>query len=160
MKVAIICIGDELMNGNTINSNSSWIAKKISNYCDLEIEDILTLNDDIYKIKVKISDLLKKNYKYIFVTGGLGSTHDDITKNAFKEVFNSKLILDEKYYNSLLNFFDKNKSSKFSKHLKNQAEILDCSTPIPNKSGIALGMFIQKKNINIFIMPGDVIRNT
>ena len=154
MKVAIVCIGDELMNGSTINSNSSWIAKQINSYNDLEIHDIVTLYDNLNDIQNKIKYLIDGKYRYIFITGGLGPTHDDITKEALKEVFDSKLVLQVKYYHRLQDFFKKKGSSIDLKHLKCQAEILDCSIPIPNKFGTALGMCINKGISSIFIMPG------
>ena len=82
MKVAIVSIGDELMNGFTVNSNASWIAKKINSFSRLDIAEILTLYDDVDEIENKVKKLLNNNYAFIFVTGGLGPTHDDVTKKA------------------------------------------------------------------------------
>ena len=154
MKVAIVCIGDELMNGSTINSNSSWIAKQIYSYNDLAVHDIITLHDDIDDIQNKINYLIDKKYRYIFITGGLGPTHDDITKKSLIKLFNSKLVLQSKYYSRLKFFFTQKNKSIDLRHLKSQAEILDCSAPIANKYGTALGMFIKKNKSSIFIMPG------
>tara|TARA_Y100001970_G_scaffold244301_1_gene310314 strand:+ start:305 stop:1552 length:1248 start_codon:yes stop_codon:yes gene_type:complete len=152
MNAAIVCIGDELMNGSTLNSNSAWIAREISKYYDLKIKYIETLHDDIDTIKYKLSKLLTNGCDYIFITGGLGPTHDDITKNALKFFFKSKLILEEKYYNRLISYFEKENSD--IGHLKSQAQILECSHPIPNMIGTALGMYIENENSSIFVMPG------
>ena len=154
MNVAIVAIGDELMNGSTINYNSSWIAKKISKYADLHINNISILYDNCLDIENKIKALLKEKYKYIFVTGGLGPTHDDITKKAFQNIFKCDLVFNEVYYERLINYFNKKGFSIDKDHLKSQAEILECSSPIPNRSGTALGMCIKKNNTSIFIMPG------
>ena len=139
MKVAVVSIGDELMNGFTVNSNASWIAKKINFFSGLYIAEILTLYDNVDDIENKVKDLLNDNYAFIFITGGLGPTHDDVTKKAFKKIFNSKIVLKEHYYKRLVNFFKKKGYNNIA-HLRDQAEILDCSTPIPNKHGTALGM--------------------
>ena len=152
MNAAIVCIGDELMNGSTLNSNSAWIAREISKYYDLNIKYIETLHDDIDTIKYKLSKLLTNGCDYIFITGGLGPTHDDITKNALKFFFKSNLILEEKYYNRLISYFKKENSD--IGHLKSQAQILECSHPIPNMIGTALGMYIENENSSIFVMPG------
>ena len=146
MNAAIVCIGDELMNGSTLNSNSAWIAREISKYYDLNIKYIETLHDDIDTIKYKLSKLLTNGCDYIFITGGLGPTHDDITKNALKFFFKSNLILEEKYYNRLISYFEKENSD--IDHLKSQAQILECSHPIPNMIGTALGMYLSLIHIS------------
>ena len=152
MKAAIVCIGDELMNGSTLNSNSTWIAREISKYYDLKIKYIETLHDDIDIIKYNLSKLLINGCDYIFITGGLGPTHDDITKNALKFFFKSNLVLDKKYYDRLISCFGKENTDLG--HLKSQAQILECSNPIPNMIGTALGMYIKNENSSIFVMPG------
>ena len=83
MKVAIISIGDELMNGFTVDTNSSWIAKKILKYKSLDVVAKVTVKDDEYDIISNLDIFVKKNIDYIFITGGLGPTHDDITKKSF-----------------------------------------------------------------------------
>ena len=153
MKVAIVSIGDELMNGFTVNSNASWIAKKINSFSRLDIAEILTLYDDVDEIENKVKNLLNNNYAFIFLTGGLGPTHDDVTKKALKKIFNSKIVLNKHYYGRLLKFFKKRGYTNIA-HLRDQAEILDCSTPIPNKHGTALGMYIKSDDTKIFILPG------
>ena len=153
MKVAIVSIGDELMNGFTINSNASWIAKKINFFSRLDVAEMLTLYDDVDAIENKVKDLLNNNYAFIFITGGLGPTHDDVTKKALKKIFNSKIVLNKHYYDRLLKFFKKRGYTNIA-HLRDQAEILDCSTPIPNKHGTALGMYIKSDDTKIFILPG------
>ena len=153
INIGIISIGDELMNGLTIDSNSSWIARKISNYKSLVVSYKTTCKDESEHIKNKLDYLLKNNFKYIFVTGGLGPTHDDITKHTLCDYFDCKLILDKDYYNKLKKYF-KGKNIPNKKHLKSQAEILDISKPIINKYGTALGMIIELNNTIIFIMPG------
>ena len=141
LKVAIISIGNELMNGSTVDTNSSWLAKKISSFESLSVTSKITVKDDAQSIKSYLHSFLEKKYKYIFITGGLGPTHDDITKKTLNSYFKSKIIVKESYLNELKLFFRKN-NIKDSSHLKSQAEFLDISIPIPNKNGTALGMYI------------------
>jgi len=153
MKTAIVCIGDELLNGFTIDGNSSWIAKKILPY-NLDVNLIINLKDSVEDIKEKIDHLIKSDYSYIFFTGGLGPTHDDVTKTAFLEYFKSDLFLYKPHYEKINNYF-KNKKLKINlSHLKSQSEILSNSKPLNNSSGTALGMALKFKNIQIFILPG------
>jgi len=150
MNAAIVSIGDELMNGFTIDTNSSWIANKLQMYKTLKIVSKITILDDISDIKSNVDILIKKKINYIFITGGLGPTHDDITKKALSEYFNEAIVLNRPYYNRLKKYF-KNKNMS---HLKSQAELLEGSFPIPNRYGTALGMLIKHKKSNIFVLPG------
>jgi nicotinamide-nucleotide amidase len=152
-KVAIIAIGDELMSGLTINTNSSWIAKKISTYKELSIIYNVIVNDDSDKIKAELDYLLVRDYKYIFITGGLGPTHDDITRTTLSEYFSSKLIVNKEHLKKLQkNYSHKKISSNI--HFINQSEILELSQPIINNNGTALGMSINMRETTLFIMPG------
>ena len=152
VKTAIVSIGDELMNGFTIDSNSSWIARNILIYDRIEICSKVTVGDNSDSIKKIIDDLLNDRYKYIFITGGLGPTHDDITKYTLCDYFNCDLQLNKDYYNELLELYN-NKNNNID-HLKDQATILDISKPIKNSFGTALGMVVEFKHSNIFIIPG------
>ena len=109
MKVALLSIGDELMNGLTIDTNASWIAKKILKYESLDIVAKVTVKDDEYDIKTNLDIFVKQDIDYIFITGGLGPTHDDITKKALSEYFNSKLVLNIPYYKRLQQYFEDRK---------------------------------------------------
>ena len=151
--IAIISIGDELVNGFTIDTNSSWIAKKISQYDLIDVEERITLKDDPDKIKSNIDLLLKNQYRFIFITGGLGPTHDDITKNALKDYFDCDMVLNNQHLLNLKNRYGDIISANIDS-IENQSKILSISQPIPNDKGTALGMIIKYEETDIFIMPG------
>ena len=153
MNVAIISIGDELMNGFTVDTNSSWISRKILKYDLLDVVSKVTVKDDINDIKENLDYLIKNNIDYIFITGGIGPTHDDITKKALADYFNTSLVINSSYYLRLKEYF-KNKNIKTTSSLKSQAQILDNSIPIPNRYGTALGMKIEYNKSIIFVLPG------
>ena len=153
MKIAIMSIGDELMNGFTIDSNSSWIAYEMSNFNSLDVISKITTKDNKNDIVNNLDYLFTLKPNYIFITGGLGPTHDDITKNTLSKYFDSKLIVDKSYYLRLKNYFD-SKNIGYDQTLKTQAEILENSKPIPNRYGTALGMILTYKNCDIFVLPG------
>ena len=152
-KVGIIAIGDELMTGFTINTNSSWIAKKISAYKQLSVSYNTIVNDDSNKIKIELDHLLNRDFKYIFITGGLGPTHDDITKKTLSEYFDSKLIVNQEHLLKLQKKYQ-HKNLKNSNYFINQSEILELSKPIFNNNGTAIGMLINVFDTTLFIMPG------
>ena len=149
-KVGIICIGDELINGYTIDTNSNFIASKIRKFDNLDISNILVVGDDLVSISDNLDYLINKNTNYIFITGGLGPTHDDLTKKVLCEYFKCGLKTCEKHYQKL---YDKYPSKK-KNHIKSQSEILEISQPIPNDIGTALSMYFMFKGITFFILPG------
>ena len=153
MKIAIMSIGDELMNGFTIDSNSSWIAYEMSNFTSFNIISKITTKDNEDDIVNNLDYLLTLKPNYIFITGGLGPTHDDITKNILSKYFDSKLIVNEAYYLRLKNYLD-SKNIEYNQTLKTQAEILENSKPIPNRYGTALGMIVTYQDCDIFVLPG------
>jgi len=153
VKVGIISIGDELLNGFTVDSNSSYIAEQIYPYNKLDIISKVTVKDDLEHIKFSLNSHIQKDFNILFLTGGLGPTHDDVTRQALCDFFDSSLVLYEPYYLKLKEYFKDKKIENLS-YLENQSMVLDFSKPLINKNGTALGMFIQFKNTSIFVMPG------
>ena len=148
--VSILSIGDELLNGFTIDTNSSWLAKEISKYDFLDVKNNLTVKDNYEEIYSSLDYLLSKNNRFIFITGGLGPTHDDITKNALMNYFDSELICDSKHMKSL----EKRYPIISRELIKNQSQILAVSNIIPNSKGTAIGMALKHNDTDLFILPG------
>ena len=152
MKIAgILTIGDELIQGFTVNSNAAKISKILIKR-DIDVKIHLSVPDNIDKIIEKINKFIIKKYDFIIITGGLGPTHDDVTKKALMQLFNSKLKFDKSWHLNLEKRYKKRKLDY--KVSKCQSEILEISNPIENKYGTALGMEIISHNSNIFILPG------
>ena len=152
-KVGIIVIGNEIVNGFTFDTNSVYISKELSQYKNIQIYKIIQVSDISDDINDALNQLLDKKIDYIFITGGLGPTHDDITKKSLSKYFKSDIVLKKDYYEKLLNFYNK-KGFKNTEHLKSQAEILSNSMPIPNRYGTALGLYIEHADSKIFVLPG------
>ena len=152
MKACILTIGNELLQGFTTDTNSTWIGKTILPL-DIHVEKKITLPDKHKIIITESRKILNENFDYLFITGGLGPTHDDVTKKAFCELFSDELYLDENYLNTLKNKFFK-KTKKFPKINKSQAMLLKKGDSIENQHGSALGIHYFQNNMHIFIMPG------
>ena len=152
MKIAgILTIGDELLQGFTVNSNAAKISMILTKR-NISVKIHLTVPDNIEKIKEKIDKFISKDYDFVIITGGLGPTHDDVTKKALSELFTSKL----KFYKSWdLKLQERYRGSKLKHKIsKCQSEILDNSVPLENNNGTALGMSIISKKSNIIVLPG------
>ena len=100
MKAGIFLVGTELLNGATIDTNSIYIAEELNKY-GIEIEFKMTVRDVMDEI-VKALAYAKKNVDLVILTGGLGPTDDDITKEAMAKFLKKKLVVDEKEKKELL----------------------------------------------------------
>ena len=100
MKAGIFLVGTELLNGATIDTNSIYIAEELNKY-GIEIEFKMTVRDVMDEI-IKALKYAKKNVDLVILTGGLGPTDDDITKEAMAKFLKKKLVVDEKEKNELL----------------------------------------------------------
>ena len=152
MNACVLTIGDELLQGFTTDTNSSWLGMTLLPY-GINISKKITVGDDINSIVQESKKILDANFDFFFITGGLGPTHDDITKEAFCQLLNDELIFDEVYYSQLKDKFDK-RLVKMPESNRSQAMLLKKADSIPNDSGSALGMHILEKRTHIFILPG------
>ena len=92
MKTAgILTIGNEILQGYTLDLNANTISAELTKR-SINVTIHLSVPDSVSKIAEKIDKFIQKDYDYVFVTGGLGPTHDDVTKKALLELFDTKLI--------------------------------------------------------------------
>ena len=151
MSACIITIGNEILDGSRLDTNSQWIAKKIINY-GIMVEKIISIGDNREKICKTISETIGI-YKFVFITGGLGPTHDDITLSSFSKVFNLSSTIDSDYIEQLKKkFLDRN--IKMPQINKNQGLILEGTNILNNPIGTARGIHYKESITDFFIMPG------
>ena len=151
MNAEIISIGDELLIGQVINTNSSWIEQQL-NRTGIKVYQITTISDSREQILNSIQEAQSRS-DIILITGGLGPTNDDITKQVLCEYFKTFLIFNEQAYNDIKKLF-KQRGFKVTKLNKKQAELPENCLPIRNTNGTASGMWFEK-NGKIFVsMPG------
>jgi nicotinamide-nucleotide amidase len=150
--ISIITIGDELLIGQVIDTNSAWMAQEL-NKAGFWVNRRVAIGDGRDDI-LKALEEESAGADVILITGGLGPTADDITKNVLCEYFNSTLIVNEEALENVKNIFTKIfKRPIIERNLK-QAEVPAACTVIQNKRGTAPGMLFEK-NEKIFVsMPG------
>ena len=151
IQASIITIGDELMIGQVIDTNSAWIATEL-NKIGIYINRRIAVGD-LKESIIKALDNEIDSSDIILVTGGLGPTSDDITKQVLAEYFNSKLITDENVLNDLKKRYELFKRPLTEINLS-QAEVPDKCIVIRNTCGSAPGMLFKKNNKSIISMPG------
>lgn len=151
MKAEIISIGDELLIGQVINTNASWMAEQLK-LAGIEVVRITTISDGREDILASLDDASKRA-EVILLTGGLGPTKDDITKTTLCEYFESKLIFHTPSYDQIEKLFG-NRGYVITDINRKQAEVPENCTPILNKNGTAPGMWFEKEGRVYISLPG------
>ena len=151
MTAEIVSIGNELLNGNTINSNASYIAKCLHE-TGVMVQYIQTVRDEQSMIIEAVS-LAMTRAQVVLVTGGLGPTHDDITKKSLADFFKSPLQFNEEILRKVKDRFEKH-GIKMPEINRNQALVPRDAELMNNPIGTAPGMIFKKENKYVFIMPG------
>ena len=151
MNVEIISIGDELLIGQVVNTNASWMASEL-NLSGLNVNKITTISDKKQAI-IQSLDEAFASCDIILITGGLGPTNDDITKYTLCEYFDSKLIFNKESYDNINRLFAA-RGFVMTELNRKQAEVPDKCKVIINKNGTAPGMWFQKDGKVLVSMPG------
>ncbi|MBP7810667.1 MAG: competence/damage-inducible protein A [Bacteroidia bacterium] len=151
MRAEILTIGDEILIGQITNTNSVWIAQKL-NLMGIKVVHMASVSDEKEAILKAFSDA-QQRADFVFITGGLGPTKDDITKKLFAQYFNTILELDENVLAHVKSFFDK-RGREMNESNRQQALIPKGCTVIHNQSGTAPGMWFKKENTVFISMPG------
>lgn len=148
----IITIGDEILIGQIIDSNSAWIATELNNI-GIRVKQITTVSDDAEHIKVALKDA-ELRASIILITGGLGPTKDDITKKTLSEYFLSKkMVIHQPTLNKVTSIFAKYNAPLLEIN-KQQALVPDVCEVLLNDNGTAPCMLFSKENKIIVSMPG------
>jgi len=148
---SIITIGDELLIGQVIDTNSAWMAIEL-NKAGIWVRRRVAIGDDREEI-IRALNEESKNADLILITGGLGPTADDITKPVLCDYFGGKLVVDEGALQNVRQIFARLDRPMLASNLK-QAEVPDTSTVIQNKRGTAPGMWFEKEGKIYVSMPG------
>lgn len=150
-KASVLTIGDELLIGQTINTNAAWIGRELA-LVNIRVTKSLTISDEKSDIIAAI-DLLLKDSNIIIITGGLGPTKDDITKYTLAEYFSMKLKRNQEVLEKIEDFF-KIRGREMLEVNRQQADLPENCRVIENKSGTASGMWFEKDGKIIISMPG------
>jgi nicotinamide-nucleotide amidase len=151
MHAELISIGDEILIGQIVNTNSVWIAQQL-NQAGIKVAHMCTVSDE----KGAITEALKeaeKRANVVIITGGLGPTRDDITKKVISDYFGKKLVINEEVLKDVEERFAK-RGRKMNELNKDQALIPEDCRIIRNSKGTAPGMWLTKNKVHFFCLPG------
>ena len=148
----IITIGDEILIGQIIDTNSTFISKQLITI-GVEVREILTISDNKEDILNAFTDSVNK-FDVIITTGGLGPTNDDITKEVFCEFFNDKLVHNSDLLVHIETLFKNFVDNPINELNRAQAFVPSKANLIENKFGTAAGMILKKNNSFFISLPG------
>jgi nicotinamide-nucleotide amidase len=152
IQASIITIGDELLIGQVVDTNSAWMAQQL-NKAGIRVVRRVAVGD-VWDEIWNALDEESKHAAIILITGGLGPTADDITKPLLCKYFDGKMVVDKGALQNVKNIFENILKRPMIERNARQAEVPDCCKVIPNKKGTAPGMSFER-NGKIFIsMPG------
>jgi nicotinamide-nucleotide amidase len=160
LDVEILVIGNEVLIGKTQDTNSNWMAKRITKYGH-RLRRITTIGDNLEEISSSIKDILKRNLDIVITSGGMGPTFDDMTLEGIAIGLNRKIKLNDHAYNMVKKSYEQAHKQKIlklegmTKERAKMAYLPEDSTPLPNIRGTAPGVkIVTENNTIIFILPG------
>ncbi|MGB9676152.1 MAG: nicotinamide mononucleotide deamidase-related protein [Candidatus Bathyarchaeales archaeon] len=158
-EMEIICVGNELLIGKTLNTNAQWLAKRATT-AGFTVKRITVVEDDVASIASVIREALQRKPKFIITTGGLGPTFDDKTLEGIATALNRKLKINEKALEMVKEKYEAYaKTGKIEKveltpaRVK-MAKLPENSKPLPNPVGTAPGVILEVDGIVLIALPG------
>lgn len=151
MLAEIITIGDELLIGQVIDTNSAWIAEQL-NMTGIKVHQITSISDNQEHILQTLKEASTRA-QLILITGGLGPTKDDITKQTLCKYFDTSLVFSEEAYKNVENLFY-HRGIKVTEVNRQQAMVPANCKVLPNVNGTAPCMWFEKENCIYVSMPG------
>lgn len=148
----LITIGDEILSGNTVDTNSNFIATELKNI-GIKVSQIITISDEIETIKNTLKSAFEMG-DLVITTGGLGPTRDDKTKKALAEFFDDEIALDEATFDHLKAYMERRGRIEILERNREQAFVPTKSTVFQNHFGTAPCMMMQQNGKLSFSLPG------
>lgn len=152
MKATIVTIGDEILIGQIIDTNSGYIAKSLDRI-GVETHELLSISDNKQHI-LETLEKLQNKVDFVIITGGLGPTKDDITKHTFCEYFEDTLVINQEVQTHVIELIEKVMNRPASQMNKDQALVPSKCQVLFNKVGTAPGMWMKKEDTVYISLPG------
>jgi len=144
MRVALVCVGDELLAGDTVNTNAAWLGRKLGDR-GVDVERVTVVPDRVADI-ARVVNEFRAAYDAVIVTGGLGPTHDDLTMEGVAAAVGSEVREDAE----ALRWLEKEGGYTRDDLAEGTADIPVAAEMLPNPEGVAPGCVVE----NIYVLPG------
>ncbi len=144
MRVALVCVGDELLAGDTVNTNAAWLGRRLSE-SGVDVERVTVVPDRVADI-ARVVNEYRADYDATIVTGGLGPTHDDLTMEGVAAAVGSEIREDA----DALAWLEDEGGYTRDDLAEGTADIPEAAEMLPNPEGVAPGCVVE----NIYVLPG------
>lgn len=151
MQADLICVGNELLTGLIENSNAGFLARRLWSR-GIPVREAVVVADDEKSIREALDRSLQES-ELVIITGGLGPTEDDLTREAVASIFGLKLNLDRKWLEEMEGFF-RQRGIDMPYNNRKQAMVIEGSTLLENKRGTAPGAMLKREGKLIVLLPG------
>lgn len=152
MKASILTIGDELLIGQVINTNASWIAEQLT-HIGVHVVRHVTCSDDDMDITQCLNEI-SRGVQVLILTGGLGPTHDDRTKHVLAQWYGCGLVESEMAFNTLVDVLTSRGRTEMLDRNREQALVPSICSVLVNRSGTAPGMLFDQEKLMLVSLPG------
>lgn len=152
MVAELISVGTELLMGNIVNTNAAYLSKELA-AIGVSVYYQSTVGDNKERLKAAIETALKRA-DVIILSGGLGPTADDLTKETAAEALGKKMHLDERSMNRIREYFQRIHRDNITENNWKQAMIPDGATILDNNNGTAPGILMEEKGKTVILLPG------
>ncbi len=151
MLAEIITIGDEILIGQIVDTNSAWMGVEL-NKIGVRVKQITSISDGMEDIIAALEQAMQRA-DLVFITGGLGPTKDDVTKQSLAKFFGSEMVMNQEALENVERIFKRSQRPVLSVNVK-QAEVPHNCIVIQNANGTAPGIYFKRSDKHIFAMPG------
>ncbi|CAM3057228.1 CinA family nicotinamide mononucleotide deamidase-related protein [Staphylococcus argensis] len=156
MKIGIIAVGSELLLGQINNTNGQYLSQLFNEIGHSVIEHAV-IGDNPERLERVVRDMLDR-YDTVVLTGGLGPTKDDLTKHTVAKVLNKELVIDSQALQYIESYFEEQHQT-MTPNNRQQALVIEGSTVLENKEGMAPGMLIEDGAKRVVMLPGPPKEN-
>ena len=152
MKAEIIAVGTEILTGQIVNTNAQFLSEKLAGLgVDVYFQTVVGDNEDRL---LSILEIARDRSNLVILTGGLGPTEDDLTKQTLSKFLNRRLVFHQVAVEKLNRFFSSRPDYTRTPNNERQAQIVEGSTPLPNATGLAVGGLLEADGVTYVVLPG------
>ncbi len=157
--VEILCVGNELLIGKTLNTNAQWLSKKITSL-GLTVRRITVVGDNVEEISSALKEAIQRRPRFIITTGGLGPTFDDKTLAGVSQALKRELELNQEAMDMVKNTYQRYVAEGRMERFEmtpprvKMATLPKGAKPLPNPVGTAPGVLIEYEGVGIVVLPG------
>ena len=157
--VEIICVGNELLIGKTLNTNAQWLTKRITNL-GLATRRVTVVGDDIDEISAAIQEAIQRSPSFLLTTGGLGPTFDDKTLEGLAKALGRRIEVNEEALKRVKEKYlsyareGRMEAPELTPARVKMAKLPEGAAPLPNPVGTAPAVLMKQENVTVIALPG------